>query len=216
MRSYAVSPLASFVIHSRWPCTVTPRGTTMLKSASQVVFVDGTITPIRLRTLMMPLLRVFPSRLCHNLRDPGNDGHRDPRHAAPPPRPARRPESEGRMKLDVKTLTTGLQFHGEVEGKRQRYFVLSSARQYFVMSLSRSKRDAGNFNLVGKAVVEKLYRRLRGRRGLTARLVFERSQRGVASAPVALHKLLMPVATGPDSIDQRRLPPPGDFFYRQA
>src|SRR3989441_3515095 len=175
MRSYAVSPLASFVIHSRWPCTVTPRGTTMLKSASQVVFVDGTITPIRLRTLMMPLLRVFPSRLCHNLRDPGNDGHRDPRHAAPPPRPARRPESEGRMKLDVKTLTTGLQFHGEVEGKRQRYFVLFSPRQYFVMSLSRSKRDAGNFNLVSKTAVERLHRRLRGRRNLT-RLKLPRSE----------------------------------------
>src|SRR5205814_6115182 len=73
------------------------------------------------------------------------------------------------MKLDVKTLTRGLEFHGEVEGKRQRYFVLSSPRQYFVMSLSRSKRDAGNFNLVGKAAVEKLHTRLRGKRGLTAR-----------------------------------------------
>src|SRR2546429_161314 len=59
------------------------------------------------------------------------------------------------MKLDVKTLTRGLEFHGEVEGKRQRYFVLSSPRQYFVMSLSRSKRDAGNFNLVGKAAARR-------------------------------------------------------------
>src|SRR3989441_10222599 len=165
---------------------------------------------------MMPSSGVFPSRLCHNLRDPGNDGHRDPRYAAPPPRPARRPESEGRMKLDVKTLTTGLQFHGEVEGKRQRYFVLSSARQYFVMSLSRSKRDAGNFNLVGKAVVEKLYRRLRGRRGLTARLVYERSKRGGPSALVALNMLYVLVAPGRASIDQRRLAPRGVFFHRKA
>src|SRR5919108_4957347 len=73
MRAYAASPLASFVIHSRWPCTVTPRGTTMPKSASQVVFVDGTITPMRLRTLMVRPL------LCHNLRDPRHDGHRDSR-----------------------------------------------------------------------------------------------------------------------------------------
>src|SRR6267143_2115506 len=89
------------------------------------------------------------------------------------------------MKLDVKTLTRGLEFHGEVEGKRQRYAVLSSPRQYFVMSLSRSKRDAGNFNLVGKAAVEKLHKRLRGKRGLTARLVYERSRRGVPSALAA-------------------------------
>ena len=71
------------------------------------------------------------------------------------------------MKLNVKSLTTGLTFHGEVHGKRQHYYVLSSARQYFVMSISNSKRDAGNFNLVGKAAVDRLYRRLRGRRGLT-------------------------------------------------
>src|SRR2546426_12821040 len=114
------------------------------------------------------------------------------------------------MKLDVKTLTTGLQFHGEVEGKRQRYFVLSSARQYFVMSLSRSKRDAGNFNLVGKASVERLHRRLRGRRGLTARLGFERSQRRVPPALVALHMLYVLVATGRARIDPRRLPPRAD------
>jgi len=31
---------------------VTPWGTTMLKSASQVVFVDGTMTPIRFRTVI--------------------------------------------------------------------------------------------------------------------------------------------------------------------
>src|SRR2546425_3745908 len=138
----------------------------MLKSASQVVFVDGTITPIRFRMLM-----------CHNLADwlicrSSN-------------------LTGGPMKLSVQSLTTGLEYHGEVEGKRQRYFVLSSARQYFVMSLSRSKRDSGNFNLVGKASVERLHRRLRGRRGLTARLVSGAPKRGLAPALVALHMLLV-------------------------
>src|SRR3989442_9721094 len=127
MRSYAVSPLASFVIHSRWPWTVTPRGTTMLKSASQVVFVDGTITPIRFRMLM-----------CHNLADwlicrSSN-------------------LTGGPMKLSVQSLTTGLEYHGEVEGKRQRYFVLSSARQYFVMSLSRRVDGAPGRHLNLRAV----------------------------------------------------------------
>ena len=116
------------------------------------------------------------------------------------------------MKLDVKTLTTGLQFHGEVEGKRQRYFVLSSPRQYFVMSVSRSKRDAGNFNLVGKAAVDKLHRRLRRQKGLTARRVYERSKRGVPSALAALNLLYVLVATGRASIDQRRLAAREIFF----
>ena len=108
------------------------------------------------------------------------------------------------MKLDVDTLTKGLQFHGRVDGKRQRYFVLSNPRQYFVMSQSRSKRDAGNFNLVSKPAVERLHRRLRGRRNLTVRLVYERSKRGVPSALVALNMLYVLVATGRASIDQRR------------
>jgi len=110
------------------------------------------------------------------------------------------------MKLSVDSLTTGLQFHGEVQGKRQHYYVLSSARQYFVMSLSRSKRDAGNFNLVSRAAVDQLHRRLRGRRGLTARLVFGRSKnrRAVPSALTALNMLYVLVATGRAIIDPRR------------
>jgi hypothetical protein len=109
------------------------------------------------------------------------------------------------MKLSVKSLTTGLNFHGEVEGKRQHYYILSSARQYFVMSLSASKRDAGNFNLVSKATVGRLYRRLRGRQGLTAKLVFIRSKnrRLVPSHLAALNMLYVLVAIGRASIDGR-------------
>ncbi len=109
------------------------------------------------------------------------------------------------MKLSVKSLTTGLTFHGEVHGKRQHYYVLSTAREYFVMSISSSKRDAGNFNLVGKAAVDRLYRRLRGRRGLTAKVVHTRSRnrRLVHSHLGALNMLYVLVATGRASIDQR-------------
>jgi len=108
------------------------------------------------------------------------------------------------MKLSVDGLTTGLQFHGEVQGKRQHYYVLSSARQYFVMSLSRSKRDAGNFNLVSRSAVDQLHRRLR--RGLTARQVYSRSKnrRAVPSALTALNMLYVLVATDRAIIDPRR------------
>lgn len=108
------------------------------------------------------------------------------------------------MKLSVDSLTKGLEFHGEVQGKRQHYYVLSSPRQYFVMSLSTSKRDAGYFNMVGKATVERLHRRLRGRRALTARMVYTRSRRGVPSALAALNVLYVLAATGRASIDSRR------------
>ena len=109
------------------------------------------------------------------------------------------------MKLSVKSLTAGLIFHGEVQGKRQHYYVLSSARQYFVMSASLAKRDAGYFNLVSKAAVEKLYRRLRGQQGLTAKIVFirTRTRRLVPSRLTALNMLYVLVATGRASIDRR-------------
>ena len=121
------------------------------------------------------------------------------------------------MKLSVESLTKGLQFHGEVQGKRQHYYVLSSPRQYFVMSISLSKRDAGNFNLVSRAAVDGLYRRLRGQRGLTARLVFDRSRKGrlVVSSLAALNMLYVLVATGRASIDAKRKTPQIFFNVRR-
>jgi len=109
------------------------------------------------------------------------------------------------MRLSVKSLTRGLQFHGEVEGKRQHYYVLSSSRQYFVMSVSINKRDAGNFNLVAKSSVDRLYRRVRGQQGLTAKGVFTRSRnrRLVPSHLAALNMLYVLVATGQGTIDGR-------------
>ena len=109
------------------------------------------------------------------------------------------------VKLNVKSLTRGLTFHGEVLGKRQRYYVLSSPHHYFVMSVSSRKRAAGNFNLVGRSAVDRLARRLRGQRGLTATLVFTRTRnrRLVPSALAALNVLYVLVATGRASIDRR-------------
>jgi hypothetical protein len=109
------------------------------------------------------------------------------------------------MKLSVKDLTSGFDFCGEVHGKRQHYYVLSTARQYFVMSVSLTKRDTGYFNLVSRIAVDKLYRRLRGQRGLTAKVVFTRSRnrRFVPSRLAALNMLYVLVATGRASIDGR-------------
>jgi hypothetical protein len=52
------------------------------------------------------------------------------------------------MKLSVTSLTRGLTFHGEVQGKRPRDYVLSSPpHQHFVMSVSSTKPWAGSFTL---------------------------------------------------------------------
>ena len=113
------------------------------------------------------------------------------------------------MKLSVDSLTKGLEFHGEVQGKRQHYYILSSSRQYFVMSVSLAKRDAGNFNMVSRTAVDALYRKLRGRRGLTARVVSDRFRKGrlVASSLNALNMLYVMAATGRATIDAKRKTP---------
>ena len=46
------APSSPLVSHRRWPWMVTSRGATSWKSASNVVFVEGTITPIRLRNVI--------------------------------------------------------------------------------------------------------------------------------------------------------------------
>lgn len=113
------------------------------------------------------------------------------------------------MRPRVKQLTAGLQFHGEVDGKRQHYYVLSSPRQYFVMSFALSKRAAGYFNLVSKSDVDNLYHRLRGQQGVTAPTVSRRSRsRRLANSSLAvLNVLYVLVATGRARIDKRRTSP---------
>jgi hypothetical protein len=114
------------------------------------------------------------------------------------------PGGEG-LRLNVKTLTSGLKYHDEVDGKRQHYYIFSGGAYYFVMSLSATKPGAGNFNLVSKTSVARLLKRLRGQRSLTAKGVRRRSRsrRMVLSDLTALNMLYVLVATGQATIDRR-------------
>src|SRR5437870_8404807 len=71
MRTMPSSPRASLVSQSRCPCTLNPRGTTIWKSASHVVFVDGTNSPIRflfaITSLLPPLACSEPAGLVHHV-----------------------------------------------------------------------------------------------------------------------------------------------------
>src|SRR6266851_4300918 len=85
MRTYAASPVLSLVSHSRWPWMVTSRGTVIWKSASHVVFVEGIITPMRLRGL---IARRAP--LSAAIGAPGSAWRQDYARAAIQPQPSRR------------------------------------------------------------------------------------------------------------------------------
>src|SRR4029077_1102184 len=60
------APSSPLVSHRRWPWMVTSRGATSWKSASNVVFVEGTITPIRLRSAIVKLPSEKPSHINSN------------------------------------------------------------------------------------------------------------------------------------------------------
>jgi hypothetical protein len=83
--------------------------------------------------------------------------------------------------------------------------VLSDNQKYYVMSMSRSKRDTGYFNLISKNAVAQLHRRLRGRQEITAKLVHSRTRqrRQVPTTLAALNMLYVLVAKGDAKIDQR-------------
>ncbi len=107
--------------------------------------------------------------------------------------------------MNIRSLTTRLQYRGEVEGKRQTYYVFEGKSQYLVMSFSRSKANAGNFNVVAGDAVEYVARRFGGRQGLTAKILHKTSRRPrlVRGHLAALNILYVLVATGRAKIDAR-------------
>lgn len=106
--------------------------------------------------------------------------------------------------MNIRSLTNSLRYRGEVTGKRQTYTVFEGKRHYFVMSLSRTKRHAGNFNVVGAREVESVARRFAGRKKVTSKKVASAGKaRRVASSLEALNVLYVLVATGRARIDTR-------------
>jgi len=107
--------------------------------------------------------------------------------------------------MNIRSLTTGLQYRGEVEGKRQTYYVFEGRSQYLVMSFSRSKPKAGNFNVVAGDAVAYVARRFARRQRLTAKTVYKTSRRPrlVGSHLAALNVLYVLVAIGQAKIDAR-------------
>jgi hypothetical protein len=107
--------------------------------------------------------------------------------------------------MNIRSLTTGLQYRGEAEGKRQTYYVFEGKRQYMVMSFSRSKANAGNFNVVDVEAVEYVVRRFGGQQAITTKAIYNASRKPhlVGSSLAALNILYVLVATGRAKVDRR-------------
>ena len=68
------------------------------------------------------------------------------------------------MRLSIVSLTKGMEFVGDVVSKRQHYFVLRATSVYYVLSMSNTKVNSGNFNLVSKRAVDYLLKPVRRER----------------------------------------------------
>jgi hypothetical protein len=107
--------------------------------------------------------------------------------------------------MNIKSLTKGLKYRGEAEGKRQTYYVFEGQGYFFVVSFSKSKPDSGNFNIVETEAVEYAQKAFAGSKGITAKELHERSRkrRHIKSDLDALNILYVLVATKGAKTDNR-------------
>lgn len=108
--------------------------------------------------------------------------------------------------MNLRSLGAGMAFRGKVKGQRQTYHVFEGDKFFFVCSFSRTKRKAGNFNVVDAEAVRYAQRLVGGKQGVTSQDVHKRSRspKLVGSALEALNILYVLVATGRARIDRRR------------
>lgn len=81
--------------------------------------------------------------------------------------------------MNIRALQRGLQYRGRVDAIRQTYHVFEGKELFLVLSFARSRarRGSGYFNLVGKAAVDYVEKRLGGKRGVTVNSVVKAARR---------------------------------------
>ncbi len=111
--------------------------------------------------------------------------------------------------MNAKKLVQGLKYLDAVTGKKQTYHVFGGAGFFLVLSFSRAKRGAGNFNVVDAAAVEYVHKRFAGKSGVTTGDVVKktRQSRRVRDALAALNMLYVLAAQGRAKVDARRAGP---------
>ena len=107
--------------------------------------------------------------------------------------------------MNIKSLSAGLSFRGNVTGRRQKYYVFEGKDSFFIFSFSRSKPKSGYFNMVSSEAVTHVQRLTRGKQGVTTQSLNKRSRKPklIGSALEALNILYVLVAIGSAKIDHR-------------
>lgn len=120
--------------------------------------------------------------------------------------------------MNVKKLVQGLSHLGKVDGKRQTYYVFQGNGFFLVLSFSKTKRQAGNFNIVDSEAVEYVRDRFRGKKAVTSKDVVARSKRSkhARTSLIALNILYVLAAMGDLSVDATRADPKLYFNFKSG
>lgn len=120
--------------------------------------------------------------------------------------------------MNVKGLVQGLSYVGKVGGKRQTYYVFQGKDSFLVLSFSKTKPHAGNFNVVESEAVEYVRARFAGAKAVTVNDVVAKGKRTRhAPSPLAALNILYVLATTGDlGVDARRSGPKLYFNFRRA
>jgi hypothetical protein len=120
--------------------------------------------------------------------------------------------------MNAKSLVQGLSYVGKVDGKRQTYYVFQGKDYFLVLSFSKTKPRAGNFNVVEPEAVEYVRSRFAGAKAVTVNEVVTKGKRTrhVPSALAALNILYVLAAMGHLSVDARRAGPKLYFNFKRG
>jgi len=120
--------------------------------------------------------------------------------------------------MNAKSLVQGLSYVGKADGKKQTYYVFRGKDYFLVMSFSRTKPHAGNFNVVEADAVEYVRSRFAGEKAVTVNDVVMKGKRTrhVPSPLAALNILYVLAAEGDLSVDARRAGPKLYFNFRRG
>ena len=119
--------------------------------------------------------------------------------------------------MNVKNIVQSLNYVGKASGKRQTYYVFRGEDDFLVLSFSRTKPQAGNFNIVEADAVDYVRSRFAGAKAVTVNDVVAKAKRTrrVRSPLAALNILYVLNALGDLSVDARRAGPKLYFNFKQ-
>jgi hypothetical protein len=107
--------------------------------------------------------------------------------------------------MDAREVVANLEYVGAAQGTRQTYSIFRGLRHYLVVSFKKDDPQAGNFTILSAEAVDYVQQKYAGEKGMTAKRLFEESQRTrhFRDRLAALNGLYVLVALGKASVDHR-------------